>query len=64
MQAIYGLAKVIQQSKAEPISEAIALFEEVIRRDPENYKAYTQLGIIYREQKTLDKAATALNQAL
>ena len=64
VQALFGLAKAIHMAAGQPAEECIPIYEEVVRRDEKNYKAFTQLGLLHNERKEYDKAATYLNKAL
>ncbi|KIC73009.1 hypothetical protein DB42_CN00010 [Neochlamydia sp. EPS4] len=43
--------------------EAIKWFDEALEKDPENFKFLNELGLIYKQEGTLELAAQYLNQA-
>ncbi|CDW79621.1 tpr domain containing protein [Stylonychia lemnae] len=61
--ARFGLAKTLQQfseNKDAPIEH----YELVIQKDPNHYKAYTQLGILFLDREEYEKSADKLKKAL
>jgi tetratricopeptide (TPR) repeat protein len=61
--AYFGLGKAVQQY-SEDKDAPIAHFEEVLKRDPNHYKALSQLGILYLDREEHEKAAEVLRRAL
>lgn len=61
--AHFGLAKAIQQYSDDK-NAPIFHFEEVLRRDPDHYKALTQMGILYLDREEFEKSAEFLKRAL
>ena len=57
--AHFGLGKSLQQF-AENKNAPIPHYLEVLKRDPEHFKALTQLGIVYLDKEEYDKAADYL----
>ena len=47
-----------------PFVNPVDYFEEVLRRDPGDTRANTQMGIYYRQRGELDKAASYLRRAI
>ena len=57
------MAKALQQY-SEDKDAPIPHFMLVIEKDPDNYKAHTQLGILYLDREEMDKSANHLKKAL
>ena len=56
VQAQYGLANAIQKYSSNK-EECIAPYQEVLKREPDHYRAITQLGILYLDLKQYQKCA-------
>ena len=61
--ANFGMAKALQQY-SEDKDAPIPFFLLVIEKDPENYKAHTQLGILYLDREEFQNSAKHLKKAL
>lgn len=61
--ANFGMAKALQQY-SEDKDAPIPHFLLVIEKDAENFKAHTQLGILYLDREEFEKSAQHLKKAL
>lgn len=61
--AHFGLGKAIQQYSDDK-QAPIAHFEEVLKREPQHFKALTQLGILYLDREEFEKSNEYLKRAL
>lgn len=59
----FGLGKVLHQY-GDHQQEALQHYKFVIENDPNHYKAYCQIGLIYLENQDLEKAAEYLKKCL
>jgi tetratricopeptide (TPR) repeat protein len=61
--AHFGLGKAIQQY-SEDKDAPIPHYENVLKLDPQHYKALTQLGILYLDREEFEKSAEYLKKSL
>lgn len=61
--ANFGMAKALQQY-SEDKEAPVPHFLLVIEKDPENFRAHTQLGILYLDREEFEKSAMHLKKAL
>lgn len=61
--AHFGLAKAIQQYSDDKTAP-IFYFEEVLKREPDHFKALTQMGILYLDREEFDKSSEFLKKAI
>lgn len=61
--ANFGIAKALQQY-SEDKDAPIPHFMLVIEKETDNYKAHTQMGILYLDREEFDKSAFHLKKAL
>ena len=61
--ANFGIAKALQQY-SEDKEAPIPRFLRAIQKEPQHFKAHTQLGILYLDREEFDKSAQHLKTAL
>ncbi len=59
-----AFAKAVELQKSGSITEAKALYEDILREDAANFSAYHALGLLYRENKEYEQALLFFKKAI
>lgn len=62
--AHFGLGKILHQYGINHFSDALLHYKYVVDNDPQHFKAYCQIGLIYLETQELERAADYLKKCL